>query len=501
MKIEKAVQFVSKFAARASEKDAPESERVVIQWMPTGLLLAHLNIVPAPKIRRFAKLQFDSATTEQEKRNAIAQFFSPFGKRLPLAVLCWSDGMTFRQLTLPGMPAEDLVKAIDWDLKKKYYFDSQASLWDYKEVATLESEEGPEKLYSIFYCENTTALPRLDQALSLGLTVSALVPGPAALAKFASADDPPPGKDVLLCELQGENVRLIAARDGQAMLMRNIPATSDWNDEALSRLADEVRKTLDFYETQKYARAVGKIVFTGERCEPMRVLDFMTGKFPGTPVGISGIEQFLSPDLDAADRDSALSSGPAFAAILGAALASDDTLNLVPAEIKTKNQLGKINRLLNLGIFVFAGLLLLVLGLTSLNLNWTKSQIGGLMQEFVKLNENKKVLQDMLTRSRVRRTTLNGDVPMHALMKELSLRTPGSIMLSQLQFNRGDSTLAIKGEVTDVKREGMKTLTQFTTSLAESSFFSSATITNSVQDDAQKTLIFELTVVTKGLSI
>ena len=185
MKIADIVQKLDTFAQRTSKKSAVDGERIAIEWTGSGAVLLHLDVTSSPKIKRFARIKFDSAMTEAEKRNAFSQFISPVsGKNRPKAVLCWAEGMTFRQLALPEMPHEDLVKAMDWELKKKYYFNPDENLLGYKEVMTLKGEESVEKIYGIFYSETKTALPRLDFAFGLGLEVLSLVPNSAAAARF-----------------------------------------------------------------------------------------------------------------------------------------------------------------------------------------------------------------------------------------------------------------------------------------------------------------------------
>jgi hypothetical protein len=457
-----------------------------------------------PKIKRFARLGFDSAMTESEKKGAWAQFFSALpSKVLPRAVLCWPDGMTFRQLSLPPMPNEDLVKAIDWDLKKKYYYEPEENLLGYKEALTIDGEEGPEKLYSIFYCENKTALPRIDFAFQLGLDVQGLIPTPVALARFCAASDPTPDKDVLICDLTDGVARIIAVRGEEAMLVRNVPLGAfegTLTDEMLAKAAAETAKTIDFYESQKYARPIGKVYFTGALAQPVRILDAMTPKF-GVPVSVPSVEKYLSGALDEADKLSALSEPGAFASAIGTVLSPDDSLNLVPMEIKTKNRRGKMTRLLNLGLVGFALLLASVLGLVALQLNLGSGRIDSLHKEFGKLNESRAVLENMLSRSRVRRETLKGDIHFYALLKDLSLRTPGTIVIQGLQYNRPDSTLVITGYVTDAKRDSQKIVTQFSTSLSESIFYTSAAVSRNEADEANQTVRFEIGAVVKGLSI
>ena len=500
-----AIQFLDKLAMKAASKSPSENDLVVMEWTDAdALLFLHLDVSSSPRIKRFVRLKFDASMTDTDRRSAYAQFLKPSAQKKNLkTVLSWSDGMTFRQVVLPQMPQEDLSKALDWELKKKFYFNGEENLLGYTEVMDVEGEEGPEKLHTVFYCENKIALPRLDLAFSLGLQVQAIVPGPVALVYFASAIEKVSDKDILVCEMRDNMARIVAARGSDVMLVRNVALTVPdgiWTDDVLGRVADEIRKTVDFYEGQKYSRPLGKLFFVGERCESSRVLDFMTSKI-GIPVVVPSLENFLSGALDPTDKEVALSQPGLFHSSLGASLTPEDSLNLVPSDVKVKNRLGKLNRVLNLSLFAFSFFLLALLGITMLNLNWKKSQIVVLEKQFSRLNENKKVLEEILTRSRLRRTTLKGDVPMYALLKEFSLQTPSAIVIRQLQYNRADMTLVIVGEVPDDKRESSKSVTQFTTNLAESIFFSRVSLTSSNQDDERKALAFRIDAVTKGLSV
>jgi len=498
------MQFIDKLAMKAAPKSPSENELIVMEWADAdSLLFLHLDVSGSPRIKRFARLKFDATMTDTDRRSAYAQFLKPVSqKNNPKTILTWSEGMTFRQIKLPAMPQEDLLKALDWELKKKFYFNGEENLLGYSEVMDVEGDEGPERLYNVFYCENKTALPRLDLAFSLGLQVQALTPGPVALVGFVSAVEKVTDKDILVCELRDNAARIVAARGMNVMLVRNITLTIPdgvWTDDVLGRVAEEVRKTVDFYEGQKHSRPLGKVFFVGERCESARILDFMTPKI-GIPVVAPPLENFLSGALDPADKESVLSQQGLFASSLGASLVPEDSPNLVPADVKVKNRQGRVNRLLNFGLIGFGLLLLLIISATAVQLKWTGAHLKTMRVEFEKLNENKKVLESVLKRSRVRRSALKGSVPLYALLKDLSLRTPGVIVLRQMQYSRQDSTLVLLGDIPEVKKDSAKTVQQFATSLAESLFFSSATVISSQEDESTRRFKFEIDTSVKGLT-
>jgi Tfp pilus assembly protein PilN len=502
MKITDAFQFLEKFAAKTVKKSAVDNELIVIEWLASGAVILHLDISSSPKIKRLCHLQFDSSLTENDRKNAYLQFFSLLGrKKLPKAVLLWSDGMTFRQLSIPEMPEDDLLKAFIWDLKKKYFYNVEDNLLGYKAVMDVEGAEAPEKLYDVFYCENKVALPRLNFLLGLGLDIFALVPSSVALARFTAKYEPVPEKDTLICELVEGAARIVVTREEMIMLSRNVTVgipEAMFTDDMLNRVAEEIQKTIDFYESQKFSRPVGKVVFVGG-CEPGRVLDFMTPKL-SVPMAVPDLKDLLSGALDESDKQLVTSYPGLFAAAAGGALAPDETLNLVPDDIKTKNRQRKARHWLNLGLVVFGLALVIVTAAGALNIRWIEGRLTGLKKQYNEINKHKENLQHTLAKSRIRRAARKGDIPVRALLKELSLRTPALVVLRDVQYNRQEGTLSLAGDVVDAKRESMKTVTQFSASLSESVFIKSSEITNTNQDEANKVLQFEINCVVKGLS-
>lgn len=495
---------IEKFAAATVNKSAADSELIIIDWMAKGAVILHIDASSSsPKIKRLQHLEFDALLTESEKKNAFLQFLSiPGRKGLPRAIVTWSDGMTFRQLSIPEMPEEDLLKAFTWDLKKKYFFDLEDNLFGYKSAMNVEGAEGPEKLYDIFYCEKNTALARLNFVMSLGLDIIALVPSSVALAAYAAKYEPVPDKDILLCELQDGTARIFAAHAGMIMLSRSVSigsADAPFTDDMLSRAAEEIQKTLDFYEGQKFSRPIAKVLFAGDGCSVGRLLDFMTPKM-SVPIAVPDLNDLLSGNLDETDKQLAGSRPGLFAAAAGAAFTSDDTLNLVPDDIKTKNRKRKSQRWLNLGLIAFGFFLMLILGVTALNVQWMKGQLAALKGQYEEINARKENLQQMLAKSRIRRAARKGDIPVRALLKDLSLRTPSLVVLREVQYSRQDGTLTLVGEVDDKQRESMKVVTQFTASLGESVFLQSPEVTNTVHDEENKVFRFDIRCAVKGLS-
>ena len=483
-------------------KVSTENELLVVSFTSLGAVLLLVELNPTPKILHLCRVNSDPSLTENEKRNGFLDFLASLKrKKYPRVALVWSDGMTHRQMSMPGMPSEDLEKAFAWELKKKYYYNPDENYFGFNEVMPVEGAEGPENLYNIFYCDKTSASSKLSFVQELGLEIRSLVPGQAALASFVGQTVPTPEGDVLVCEMDGTVVRILVVRENKNMLVRQITLGSQelhFTDEVLGKVAEEIRKTIDFYEGQKYFRPVTKIVLTGAVEDAQRVNDFLSRQLQ-TKVLLPVIDPTLHSGLNEEDQNLLQSQSGLFAAALGAVFVDDESMNLVPDDIKTKNRQRRMHRWLNLALLGVGGIFFLIFVGTAANTHFMKEQAKGLEKEYNHINEKKKVFEAVLTDEKVRRLVYKGSVYSPSLLKELSLRTPAIIALDEMQYSRADGTVILRGQVNDAKRESLKSVTQYATTLSESQFFLSATVSNSSRDEENKVLIFEITCVLRGL--
>ena len=503
MKTQTWMGVLEKMASKTVKKNAADNEALAIHFTYFGAMLLHLDLGETlPKIRHFSLVKLDPSMTEQEKRNGFLNFISQLKtKNYPYAAISWSDGMTFRQLEMPQMPSDDLIKAIEWDLKRKYYYNPEENLIGFSEVMDVEGVEGPQKLFNIFYCEKKTALARILFVQDLGLEIRSIISSQAALGSFIDIAEPSPENDVLVCELEETLIRILVIRKNKNMLVRQVtlgPREFNLTDEILTKIAEEIKKTIDFYESQKHFRPLTKVVFAGAGEDAERIYHFMSQHIE-TKVVAPNLEPFLSPTLGKEDRSFVLSHGGLFVSALGSVLVQEETVNLVPEDIKTRNRERRVHRWLNLALVGTGLALLAVWGVMMINVNLMKSQLKILEKNYAEINEKKRTFEKVLEREKVRRTVFKGEMYSPSLLKELSYRTPSVITLNQMQYNRQEETLILRGRISDVKRENLKSVTQYATALAESPFFTSATVTSTNQDEESKSLQFEVTCVVKGL--
>ena len=365
----------------------------------------------------------------------------------------------------------------------------------------IEAAEGLEKLFNIFYCEKTAALAKLSFVQDLGLEIRAIFPGQAALANFAGDAEPTPEHDVLVCELDGASVRILIVREKRNMLVRQVALgtqESNFTDEILKKIADEIKKTIDFYESQKYFRPVSKVLLAGSWEDEERVRAFLDQHLE-TKIVRPDMGPYLSDALSEEDKQFILGHGDIFSAALGASFLEEEGMNLVPIDIKNKNRERRFYRwldllLLGLGVFLF----LVVVG-TSVSTQVIKNQKRGLEKEHEEITLKKQEFETILGLEKVRRAIFKGEVYTPSLLKELSYRTPAIITLTELQYSRQEGVLLLRGEIPDSARENVKSVTQYAANLAESPFFTAVNVANTNRDEEKKVLQFELNCVVKGL--
>ena len=90
-----------------------EKEVLVFDFGKTNIRLIHVDTGgEKPQILRFAEVPWDFETPEGQRKDELKSRLAAFGlASAPGAVVTWEEGMVFRQVTLPDMPAEDLKKA------------------------------------------------------------------------------------------------------------------------------------------------------------------------------------------------------------------------------------------------------------------------------------------------------------------------------------------------------------------------------------------------------
>ena len=307
--------------------------------------------------------------------------------------------MNSKQIALPQMPPEDFEKAFWWEIKNKYLVDQENSLVAYDFVAENDlGVEKKEKILSIFYCDKKQAMERIALVQNLGFQVVHLLPGQVAVAQWVKTQGSHGEKDTVVFDIGHLSARLLVVRGHKILLSRVMPLggenltqiltspfTSDGqkiqytleeagnlktqegvqNPQAahiglarpyLEKIVAEIKRSTDFYERQKFSMPIAKVVFTGGGSELKGLREFM-GQFLGMEVS------FLDGEKGAS------------AAVLGAAFSDQNSVNLLPREIKYAKQENTKKMSIRMAFSVSLIALVFLIGWTFVRLKVTEANL------------------------------------------------------------------------------------------------------------------------------
>ena len=168
-------------------KTAETKDVLVFDFGKRFVRISHIDVSRPghPQMIHFSKAVLPEEAALEEKKEALRAKLPPFDPKFPPEVkVTWEEGIVFRQVVLPDMPDADLKKALQWELREKYFLNEDENLIGSECAMSLAHPDGAtEKFFSVFYCDKKAATEKIGLVTALGLQVSALVPGQAALAQ------------------------------------------------------------------------------------------------------------------------------------------------------------------------------------------------------------------------------------------------------------------------------------------------------------------------------
>jgi len=494
----------------------------------------------SPRVRPFAVVPEASLALDEDRRGRFRSALDGFALTgRPAAVLTWEEGILFRQLALPEMPPEDLKKAFLWEMKEKFAFDDRESQFAYDRVAESELAEGRETFYSVFYADRSLVDHRVRFVQSLGFDVAAVVPAPVALAHLAAAEIPGSGRDTLVFDVGYLSARVFVTHGTKNMLARTVllggqqltelltaPFVRDGHRvqlppaeaEALKvregaedpqaahigllrpyleKIVAEIKRSVDYYETQKYSRPIGTVLFTGGGSNLKGLKAFMS-QFLGLEIASFDPSRYAAPALAAGLRKSFEEGFGTFAAALGAVTAASGTVNLLPTELQNPRKTETRRISLRMATFAVASVFLVLDAWAFARYRAVRSELAAVESEWKEIARVHALLGDIEAQQGFIRAALKGDLSHPALLKELTRLTPAAVLLDEIEFSREAQILRVRGAVTGAGKNDVKVIAQFIGSLLGSPFFKDATLVSSDQDSAGLSR-FEIRCVTSGI--
>lgn len=455
-----------------------------------------------PRVKSYLRLDTHATQPGPDRTKALADYVSSLGLRSPRVIAVASEGVTLRQLEMPAMPDADLKQAAAWELKKKFFLNPEDQLVGILGIYDFDGPEGPEKLINVFHVEKKPSLARLSILSSLNLQIHAFWPGPAALSRLAAAQA---GKeeaaaDLLVVDITGSTLRISAVQKGVTMLSRVAStgvAGQTLPENAYDRVAGEIERSIEFYETQKFARPVSHVVLVGTGYDAEALSAFLTPKIPQKISTIDG-SRYVSDDLSEEQKTLLVAQPGLFAEALGAMAVHEEALNLIPDEIHTHNRRYQIDRSMRKMFLAVVSAFAFWIVWLFVQAQIISAQVGYVEKEWMSIETGKSAFTEVISVEKHRRTAMKGAIDLPGLLKELSRLTPSPIMLQSVGFSREDGTFQLSGVSQDSGNENVRLITQYVNNLSASPFFTSVTLGQTMEEEGDGRTKFQIDAVVKA---
>jgi type IV pilus assembly protein PilM len=239
------------------------------------------------------------ALSEQLKR-FIAEAGLPRNVRLGVA----NQQIVVRVIELPRIEDEQQRDAaVRFQAAEAIAMPLDEAVLDHQVAGFTEGLDGSPRMQVVLVAARRKMLESLLEAVkAAGLKAESVDLDAFALVRtLAVAGDGPDDSARVFCHLGGVT-NLAIAVDSSCYFTR--PLSTAWDgDDAGSRLADEIRLSLDYYMTQPQARPAGEIVLSGPGSANVELVESL-GVHLGIPVEVAAPlgpidASSLSPDEDA----------------------------------------------------------------------------------------------------------------------------------------------------------------------------------------------------------
>jgi type IV pilus assembly protein PilM len=231
-----------------------------------------------------------------------------------------------RRTRIPVMPEGQLKRTLLWEAKSLISFPPEEATIEYQIVSPPEGE--PPQVDIIFAVVPTAMIEeRVALAERLRLELTALDVEPFAIQRaLVDISEERRNENVVVLHTGGSYSTMLIVEKGVFSLTRALPASKERREEDRDRLMREVRRFLDFYQTQLQQQGgsrgeiVNRLIVSGSRQDIAEFADYL-GKSLGIPCEVASIER---EQFDARSKETALnnllSSFPLFVVAFGLAL-------------------------------------------------------------------------------------------------------------------------------------------------------------------------------------
>jgi len=398
-----------------------------------------------------------------------------------------SDNMAIRRASLPVMPKEEIEEALRWELKEQVQLDISHAKIKFDILGEKVADDGSKKieLIAIVYKEKEIE-EKIRELKGLGLNVQGVFPSDFALAGYIDNQKIILSQEkVGLVDIGGVKTTIGVIENGKLCFARDVAVGGDTITEAmtgvlvsdkgkielsmeeaekikheqgvssdisilsmmrpvLEKLANQTKRSLEYYEHRFQSDAVKKIILAGSGSK------------------LKGLKEFISKETSL----EVIHVLPETACATGLALISDSSLNLLPKKFKAEKKaaLKKVSvRMVSIAlglVFLFSYLLLSV---RAINLN---NELGVYRSYWQSIKDVASIKDRTALFGYAISRVSHDELGAGKIMKELSNVVPSFVMLETLDIMTEEPSIELSGII----RQGDK-LSEFMLALENSVMF------------------------------
>lgn len=417
-------------------------------------------------------------------------------KKMKIVTVVSGQRVSVRKVLIPHMPKEELLEAIKWEAKEHIPFPIENAVIDYHILGEV-TDKGAKKIELLVVAVEKFII---DQHLSLLQNVqikpASITVTPFALADVLRKSDYLKPDEALAVVRSGADTTAINIFSGENLVFnREIPLggnsltramvgtlisdsgqvdldinqaeilKKDWGipDEknpqqltpeisslqiaplmrpVLERLANEIRRSLDYYREESRGKRVSKVVLLGGNAELKGLPEFLNSAL-GLTVEICHPLNNIELEMPE-DRKKELDQlSPRLAIALGASLQGTKGINLLPQELK--EQATKTARSAMAAVIGF--LIVFIFSMVYASLHMTlqtyekviasnQIALNDLKQQVARAYEMQQLKEKMTARRNLINLLMMGNPRWVEMLKALSNLTPRRIILEEVTFEK-----------------------------------------------------------------
>ncbi|MDD5131832.1 MAG: type IV pilus assembly protein PilM [bacterium] len=417
-------------------------------------------------------------------------------KKMKIVTVVSGQRVSVRKVLIPHMPKEELLEAIKWEAKEHIPFPVENAALDYHIIGEV-TDKGAKKIELLVVAVEKFVI---DQHLSLLQNVqirpASVTVTPFALAEVLRKSDYLKTDEALAVVRSGADTTAINIFSGENLVFnREIPLggnsltramvgtlisdsgqvdldinqaeilKKDWGipDEKnpqqltpeisslqiaplmrpiLERLANEIRRSLDYYREESRGKRVSKVVLLGGNAELKGLQEFLNSAL-GLTVEICHPLRNLELEMPEERKKELDQLSPRLAIAMGASLQGTKGINLLPQEIK--EQATKTARSAMAAVIGF--LIVFIFSMVYASLHMTlrtyekviesnQTALNDLKQQVARAYELQQLKEKMTTRRNLINLLMMGNPRWVELLKALSNLTPRRIILEEVVFQK-----------------------------------------------------------------